>query len=159
MATTWIHPGTPQAEALALRLKSPLGHEYSLAELLKRPELRYADIAGLKGEATSDQEVAEQVEIQAKYAGYIERQQEDIDRLRRYEHTTLPADLDFELVDGLSNEVKQKLSEVRPDTLARAGRIPGVTPAAVSLLLVYLKRRGALQRSGPGEPLARHNLG
>jgi tRNA uridine 5-carboxymethylaminomethyl modification enzyme len=159
MATTWIHPGTPQADALAARLKSPLGHEYSLAELLKRPELHYADIAGLKGEATSDREVAEQVEIQAKYAGYIERQQEDIDRLRRYEHTTLPADLDFALVDGLSNEVKQKLSEVRPDTLARAGRIPGVTPAAVSLLLVYLIRRGALQRSGPAEPLARHNLG
>ena len=159
MASTWIHPGTPQAEALAARLKSPLGHEYSLAELLKRPELHYADIAGLKGEATSDREVAEQVEIQAKYAGYIERQQEDIDRLRRYEHTILPADLDFQLVDGLSNEVRQKLTEARPDTLARAGRIPGVTPAAVSLLLVYLKRRGALQRSVTGEPLARHNLG
>ena len=163
MATTWIHPGTPQADALAPRLKSPLGHEYSLAELLKRPELRYADIAGLKGEATSDPQVAEQVEIQAKYAGYIDRQQEDIDRLRRHEHTALPADLDYAVVDGLSNEVRQKLSEARPDTLARAGRIPGVTPAAISLLLVYLKRRGALQRSGQGEPLsdssARHNLG
>jgi tRNA uridine 5-carboxymethylaminomethyl modification enzyme len=163
LATTWIHPGTPQADALAPRLKSPLGHEYSLAELLKRPELRYADIAGLKGEATSDPQVAEQVEIQAKYAGYIDRQQEDIVRLRRYEHTVLPADLDYSVVDGLSNEVRQKLSEARPDTLARAGRIPGVTPAAISLLLVYLKRRGALQRSGPGEPLAdataRHKLG
>jgi len=163
LATTWIHPGTPQADALAPRLKSPLAHEYSLAELLKRPELRYADIAGLKGEATGDPQVAEQVEIQAKYAGYIDRQQEDIDRLRRYEHTILPADLDYAVVDGLSNEVRQKLSEARPDTLARAGRIPGVTPAAISLLLVYLKRRGALQRSGPGEPLAdataRHKLG
>jgi len=163
MATTWIHPGTPQADALAPRLKSPLGHEYSLAELLKRPELRYADIAGLKGEPSSDPQVAEQVEIQAKYAGYIDRQQEDIDRLRRHEHTILPADLDYAVVDGLSNEVRQKLSEARPDTLARAGRIPGVTPAAISLLLVYLKRRGALQRSGQGEPLsdssARHNLG
>ena len=112
---------------------------------------------------SSDPQVAEQVEIQAKYAGYIDRQQEDIERLRRYEHTTLPADLDYAVVDGLSNEVRQKLSQARPDTLARAGRIPGVTPAAISLLLVYLKRRGALQRSGQGEPFsdpgARHKLG
>jgi tRNA uridine 5-carboxymethylaminomethyl modification enzyme len=93
--------------------------------------------------------VAEQVEIQAKYAGYIDRQQDDIDRLRRYENTALPPDLDFGAVDGLSNEVKQKLCAARPDTLARAGRIPGVTPAAIALLLVYLKRRGALQRGGP----------
>jgi tRNA uridine 5-carboxymethylaminomethyl modification enzyme len=149
MAATWIHPGTPQADALASKLKSPLGHEYSMAELLKRPELGYADIAGLKGEASNDPQVAQQVEIQAKYAGYIDRQQEDIERLRRYENTPLPADLDFAVVAGLSNEVKQKLAEVRPDTLARAGRIPGVTPAAISLLLVYLKRRGTLQSSSP----------
>ncbi len=148
MTTTWIHPGTPQADALASKLKKPLTHEYSMAELLKRPELAYADIAGLKGKAASDRQVAEQVEIQAKYAGYIDRQQDDIERLRCYENTTLPTDLDFEAVDGLSNEAKQKLSAVRPDTLARAGRIPGVTPAAISLLLVYLKRRGALKRSG-----------
>jgi len=146
MATTWIHAGTPQAEVLAGKLKKPLTHEYSLAYLLKRPELGYADIAGLKGEPTSDPQVAEQVEIQAKYAGYIDRQQDDIERLRRYENTLLPAGLDFAAVDGLSNEVKQKLAAVRPETLARAGRIPGVTPAAISLLLVYLKRRGALQR-------------
>mgnify|MGYP001816636489 FL=1 len=149
MAATWIHPGTPQADALASKLKSPLAHEYSMAELLKRPELGYADIAGLKGEASNDPQVAQQVEIQAKYAGYIDRQQEDIERLRRYENTPLPADLDFAAVAGLSNEVKQKLAEVRPDTLARAGRIPGVTPAAISLLLVYLKRRGTLQSSTP----------
>ncbi|MDH4042032.1 MAG: hypothetical protein OEV88_15375, partial [Gammaproteobacteria bacterium] len=84
----------------------------------------------------------------AKYAGYIDRQQDDIDRLRRYENTALPADLDYDTVDGLSNEVKQKLGAARPDTLARAGRIPGVTPAAISLLLVYLKRRGALRGRG-----------
>ena len=90
------------------------------------------------------------MEIQAKYAGYIDRQQDDIDRLRRYENTTLPPDLDFAAVDGLSNEVKQKLTAARPDTLARAGRIPGVTPAAIALLLVYLKRRGALAHGAPG---------
>ncbi len=146
MASTWIQPGTPEAEALACKLKKPLSHEYSMADLLKRPELTYADIAALKGEASCDRQVAEQVEIQAKYAGYIDRQQDDIARLRRYENTALPADLDYEVVDGLSNEVKQKLTAARPDTLARAGRVPGVTPAAISLLLVYLKRRGALGR-------------
>ena len=149
MASIWIHPATPQAEALAGKLKKPLTREYSLADLLKRPELGYADLADLKGEAVGDPQVGEQVEIQAKYAGYIDRQQDDIDRLRRYENTALPPGLDFGAVDGLSNEVKQKLSAARPDTLARAGRIPGVTPAAVALLLVYLKRRGALQRGGP----------
>ena len=125
-------------------MTSPLAREYSLADLLKRPELEYADIAHLKGEPTADTQAAEQVAIQAKYAGYIDRQQDEIERLRRYENTPLPADLDYEVVDGLSNEVKQKLGDARPDTLARAGRIPGVTPAAVSLLLIYLKKRGAL---------------
>ena len=145
LATTFVHPGTPAAEALAPKLKKPLAREYSLADLLKRPELRYADVAGLKGEPLADTQAAEQVEIQAKYAGYIDRQQEDIERLRRHEDTPLPADLDYQAVDGLSHEVRQKLSEARPATLARASRIPGVTPAAVSLLLIYLKKRGALQ--------------
>ncbi len=93
--------------------------------------------------------MAEQVAIQAKYAGYIDRQQDEIDRLRRFENTPLPTDMDYEQVDGLSNEVKQKLGEARPDTLARAGRIPGVTAAAVSLLLIYLKKRGALRAVSP----------
>jgi tRNA uridine 5-carboxymethylaminomethyl modification enzyme len=150
--TTWIHPGTPQAEALAAKLKNPIGREYSLADLLKRPELEYADVAGLKGQPCEDSQAAEQVAVQAKYAGYIDRQQEDIERLRRYENTTLPVDLDFDAVEGLSNEVKQKLSSARPDTLARAGRIPGVTPAAISLLLIYLKKRGVLQRSDRSRP-------
>ncbi|MCB1706286.1 MAG: tRNA uridine-5-carboxymethylaminomethyl(34) synthesis enzyme MnmG [Halioglobus sp.] len=144
MAGSWIHPNTPQAEALAVKLKNPIAREYSLAELLKRPELEYADLAGLVGVPTADQQAAEQVEIQAKYAGYIDRQREDIARLRRHENTPLPADLDYLAVDGLSNEVRQKLVAARPDTLARAGRIPGVTAAAVSLLLIYLKKRGAL---------------
>ena len=102
----------------------------------------------------SDAEAAEQVAIQAKYAGYIDRQQDEVERLRRYEHTPLPADLDLDAVDGLSNEVKQKLGEVRPATLAQAGRIPGVTPAAISLLLIYLKKCGALQRNSDQRKLA-----
>ncbi len=147
--TSFIHPGTEAATLLAPALKSPLTREYSLADLLKRPELTYADIAAISGSANSaqpcvDSQVTEQVEIQAKYAGYIERQQEDIDKLRRHEHMALPADMDFDAVDGLSNEVKQKLREAQPATLARAGRVPGVTPAAVSLLLIHLKKRGAL---------------
>ena len=147
LASTFVHPGTAEAEALATRVKDPIGREYSLAELLKRPELEYADVAGLKGEPCSDPQAAEQVCIQARYAGYIDRQREDVERLRRHENTRLPADLDYAAVDGLSNEVRQKLGEAQPDTLARAGRIPGVTAAAVSLLLIYLKKRGALRQS------------
>ncbi len=147
LGTSWVHPNTPQAQVLAGKVKNPITREYSLAELLKRPELDYADIAGLTGEPSPDLQAAEQVEIQAKYAGYIDRQREDIARLRRNENTQLPADLDYNSVDGLSNEVKQKLCAARPDTLARAGRIPGVTAAAVALLLIYLKKRGALAGS------------
>lgn len=142
LATTFVHPGTPEADTLAQRLGKPLGREYSLADLLKRPELDYAAIAGLRGDGIEDQQAAEQVAIQAKYAGYIDRQQDEIERLRRHENMPLPVDLDYALVDGLSNEVRQKLEQARPQTLARAGRIPGVTPAAVSLLLVYLKKHG-----------------
>jgi tRNA uridine 5-carboxymethylaminomethyl modification enzyme len=144
LATTFVHPGTAQADALAAKLNKPLAREYSLADLLKRPELEYADLAALGGEPTDDEQAAEQVSIQARYAGYIDRQQDEIERLRRHENTPLPADLDYSVVDGLSNEVRQKLEEARPSTLARAGRIPGVTPAAIALLLIYLKKRGAL---------------
>src|SRR5690606_1665579 len=119
---------------------------YNLFELLKRPELDYGDLGQLKGEGVSDPEVAEQVEIVAKYAGYIDRQQEEIERLRANEQTLIPADFDYSVVDGLSNEVKQKLTTTRPETLARASRIPGVTPAAISLLLITLKKRGLLQK-------------
>jgi tRNA uridine 5-carboxymethylaminomethyl modification enzyme len=146
LSNTWIQPGSSEARALEPNLEHPLSREYNLAELLKRPQLGYSDLATLTGEATTDHQVAEQVEIKAKYAGYIERQQEEIDRLRRHENTRLPADFDYSSIEGLSNEVKQKLSSAKPETLARASRIPGVTPAAVSLLLIYLKKRGALDR-------------
>ncbi len=146
LSNTWIQPGSTEARALEASLEHPLSREYNLAELLKRPQLGYSDLTAITGEATIDAQVAEQVEIKAKYAGYIERQQGEIDRLRRHENTALPADLDYSSIEGLSNEVKQKLSAAKPETLARASRIPGVTPAAVSLLLIYLKKRGALGR-------------
>ncbi len=146
LAASWIQPGSDQARQLEPLLDAPLTREYSLADLLKRPQLCYGDVAALKGEATTDPQAAEQVEIQTKYAGYIDRQRDEIERLRRFENTRLPADFDYESVSGLSNEVRSKLQAARPETLARAGRIPGITPAAVSTLLIYLKKRGALDR-------------
>ncbi|WP_372782635.1 tRNA uridine-5-carboxymethylaminomethyl(34) synthesis enzyme MnmG [Litorivivens sp.] len=146
MASTWIQPNTPQAEVLNSKIPTPISREHNLLDLLKRPELNYFDVAGLKGEASTNVQVAEQVEIGVKYAGYIDRQTEEIERLRRFEHTNLPLDFDYQSVEGLSNEIKQKLTATRPQTLAQASRIPGVTPAAVSLLLIYLKKRGLLER-------------
>ena len=143
---TWVQPGTEAATLVEKKLPQPLAREYSLQDLLKRPELQYEDVASLKGEAVTDEWVAEQVEIDAKYAGYIDRQRDEIERLQAYEDTPLPVDFDYAAVSGLSNEVIQKLSDARPDTLARASRVPGVTPAAVSLLLIQLKKRGLLTR-------------
>lgn len=142
LASTWVLPNTPEAEQINPKLKNPLSREYSLLDLVKRPEVNYRDAAVLKGEpVTQDPQVAEQVEIQIKYEGYIARQQEEIERLRKNENTKLPEDFDYEGISGLSNEIKAKLQELRPATLAQASRISGVTPAAISLLLVYLKKR------------------
>jgi len=141
---TWVQPGTPEAQIIADKLGSALGHEYSLMALLKRPELNYDDLKNLKGEGSDDEEVAEQVVTQAKYEGYINRQKDEIERLRRHEMTRLPESFIYDDIPGLSNEVKQKLNELRPETLAAASRIPGITPAAVSLLLIHLKKRDAV---------------
>ncbi|GLR64844.1 tRNA uridine-5-carboxymethylaminomethyl(34) synthesis enzyme MnmG [Marinospirillum insulare] len=142
---TYIHPNTPASTSLASKLSQPLNKEYPLLDLLKRPELDYWDLAHLApGDLPQDPQVQEQVQIQVKYAGYIDRQAEDILRVRRQEDTKLPLDLDYTQVSGLSNEIKNKLANVKPATLAQAGRIPGVTPAAVSMLLVHLKKRSLL---------------
>ncbi|MBE9398847.1 tRNA uridine-5-carboxymethylaminomethyl(34) synthesis enzyme MnmG [Pontibacterium sp. N1Y112] len=138
---TWVQPKTEQAETLNEKLKSPLSREYNLADLIKRPEIGYADVADLKGESVTDPQVAEQVEIQFKYAGYIDRQRDEIEQMRRQENTKLPASFDYDQISGLSNELTLKLKEVRPDTIAQASRIQGMTPAAISLLLVYLKKQ------------------
>ncbi|MGM8930060.1 tRNA uridine-5-carboxymethylaminomethyl(34) synthesis enzyme MnmG [Salinicola halophyticus] len=147
LRSTWIQPKTEAGERVAKKLGQPLSHEYSLMELLKRPELTYADVASLKGEAVSEEPVAEQVQIEAKYEGYIARQQDEIDRLRRHEATPLPESLDYARVEGLSTEIRQKFEQVRPETLGQAGRISGVTPAAVSILLIHLKKRRLIDDS------------
>lgn len=146
----WIQAGSDEAKSLEAKLSSPLSREYTLADLIKRPELNYADVAGLKGEPVDNPQVAEQVEIQFKYAGYIDRQKTEISQMRRQENTPLPADFDYGQVGGLSNELKAKLEEIRPTTIAQASRIQGMTPAAISLLLVYLKKQhlAAKQQGG-----------
>lgn len=146
LRSTWIQAGSAEAEKVEAVIQTKLTREYSLMDLLRRPELSYGDIASLKGEPIANEAAAEQVEIEAKYSGYIERQQEDVERLRAYENTIIPDDFDYSVVDGLSNEVKQKLTAARPQTLARAARISGITPAAISLVLIYLKKRGVLKR-------------
>ena len=112
-------------------------------DLLRRPDVSYDSLTSLAstGPAVADPIVAEQVQVQAKYAGYIDRQRDEIERLRRNEAKALPEDIDYANVTGLSTEVAQKLSAQRPTTIAQASRIPGVTPAAISLLLVHLKKR------------------
>ena len=151
LETTYIQSKSKAADKLEPLLDKPLSREYSLADLLRRPTFNYNDIAYLAGDPlVSTRHAADQVAIQLKYAGYIERQSEDIARLRRQEDMSLPADLDYSAVPGLSNEISQKLSEARPSSLARAGRISGVTPAALSLLLVYLKRSESVERVSNG---------
>jgi tRNA uridine 5-carboxymethylaminomethyl modification enzyme len=153
-----VRPDTVEAQTLAPLLEKPLGREQRVADLLRRPELDYTTLMGVEGlgPGVADPRVAEQVEVQAKYAGYIERQQAEIERQRRHEEQPLPADLDYGAVTGLSAEVREKLAAARPQTLGQAARIPGVTPAAVSLLLVHLKKRGLTRPERPGsEPAGR----
>ena len=145
LGRAWVQPDSLLAQAIKNKTGSSLTREYNLLDLLKRPELGYGDIKGFDETTSVSKEVAEQVEIQAKYAGYINRQQGEIDKLRRQENTKIPDDFDFSLISGLSNEAKQKLSDLRPSTLARASRIPGVTSAAISVLLVHLKKSSAIK--------------
>ena len=147
LRSTWLQPASELGKAYSERYNTPLNHEYNLLDLLRRPEVDYQALTELTGKVDIPADAAEQVEIQTKYAGYIERQQEEIDRLRQHEQTALPLDLDYSNLSGLSNEIRHKLSDVRPETLGQASRIPGVTPAAVSLLLIHLKKRNALGSS------------
>nr|WP_217363911.1 MULTISPECIES: tRNA uridine-5-carboxymethylaminomethyl(34) synthesis enzyme MnmG [unclassified Marinobacterium] len=141
LSSTWIQPKSAEAAALEPKLSSPLAREYNLADLVKRPELSYADIKSIKpSEVEIEAAAEEQIEISIKYAGYIDRQKQEIDQMRRQENTSLPEDFDYDAVGGLSNELKSKLEHVRPVTIAQASRIQGMTPAAISLLLVHLKK-------------------
>lgn len=145
---TWVQPESEQGNVAAAILGQPLRHEYTLHDLLKRPQMDYEKIRLIAGEVNiDDPEVLEQVETQVKYQGYITRQEEEIARLIKHQQTVLPEAFDYRQVKGLSNEVRQKLELVRPETLGQASRISGVTPAAVSILLIHLKKINASKAS------------
>ncbi|RCS57039.1 tRNA uridine-5-carboxymethylaminomethyl(34) synthesis enzyme MnmG [Parvibium lacunae] len=149
LKSTWVNPRVLSATQAEAVLGKAIEREYNLADLLRRPNVTYASLhtlqgeggAALAGQPVADAEVAEQVEIQIKYAGYIARQQDEITRQENHESTKLPQDLDYSQVRGLSKEVQQKLNLHKPETIGQAGRIQGITPAAISLLLVHLKKR------------------
>ncbi|WP_432742750.1 tRNA uridine-5-carboxymethylaminomethyl(34) synthesis enzyme MnmG [Methylobacter sp. G7] len=140
----WVRTETVEATQVEQYWGKPLLREANLMDLLRRPEVDVQQLLSfMVGVEDMDLQVAEQVEIQAKYAGYIDRQQTEIDRALRYDHLRLPEIIDYNGVPGLSNEVSEKLKKQRPETLGQASRIPGITPAAISLLLVYLKKKSA----------------
>ena len=141
LKSTWVQPGSEGSNIVDKVLERPLTREYNLSTLLKRPEIKYHHIAEISADPSVSDAVAEQIEIQTKYDGYISRQQDEIDRLKRNENAKLPIDFNYESISGLSNEITQKLMDVRPETIAQASRIPGMTPAAVSLILVFLKKK------------------
>ncbi|PCJ12686.1 MAG: tRNA uridine-5-carboxymethylaminomethyl(34) synthesis enzyme MnmG [Gammaproteobacteria bacterium] len=145
---TWVQPDSDEGKAAATILEQSLRHEYTLYDLLKRPQMNYEKIRMIGGDTTSDDpQVLEQVETQVKYQGYITRQEEEIARLIKHQQAPMPVAFDYQKVKGLSNEVRQKLQQVMPETLGQAGRISGVTPAAVSILLIHLKKINALKAS------------
>ncbi len=150
LAALPVAPGDAAGTAFAARFGTPLTRDCRAGDLLRRPEVDYAGLVELPGlgPGVDDPQVAEQVAIQAAYAGYLERQRAEIERSRRHEALALPEGFDYAAIRGLSNEVRQKLAAQRPATLGQAARIPGVTPAAVSLLLVHLRRHGELRRAG-----------
>ena len=137
----WLRPDTDAALALDKVLQNPVAREYRYSEILKRPEIEIGHLMPFIDDGESfSQIVRAQAEVNAKYAGYLDRQQQEIDKATQHEQTELPEDLDYTEVRGLSNEVCQKLAQHRPATIGQAGRISGITPAAISLLLVHLKR-------------------
>ncbi len=146
LKSTWVYPTHESTEALNVLLKNPVTKENTLEDLIRRPEMTYKILMQIEefGPEIQNKQAAEQIEIQIKYAGYIERQKDEIAKTLRNENTLIPIDFDFSQISGLSNEVVAKLTETRPETIGKAGRISGITPAAVSLLLVYLKKHGLL---------------
>ncbi|HHQ4702871.1 TPA: tRNA uridine-5-carboxymethylaminomethyl(34) synthesis enzyme MnmG [Aeromonas hydrophila] len=149
MRSTWIHPQHPSLEAVNALVNTPLTREQSLEELLRRPEVTYKALMAIEGvgPALPDTAAADQVEIQIKYAGYIERQHDEVEKQLRNENTLLPLDMNYRDVNGLSNEVIAKLNDAKPQTIGQASRISGITPAAISILLVHLKKHGLLRKT------------
>jgi tRNA uridine 5-carboxymethylaminomethyl modification enzyme len=146
LKSTWVYPSHESTKALNVLLKNPVTKENTLEDLIRRPEMTYQTLMQIEafGPKIENKQAAEQVEIQIKYAGYIERQKDEIAKTMRNENTLIPLEFDFSQISGLSNEVVAKLTDSRPETIGKAGRISGITPAAVSLLLVYLKKHGLL---------------
>ncbi|WP_275163182.1 tRNA uridine-5-carboxymethylaminomethyl(34) synthesis enzyme MnmG [Citrobacter portucalensis] len=149
LKSTWVNPLAESAAEVNAHLATPLSREASGEDLLRRPDMTYAQLTSLSAfaPALDDAQAAEQVEIQVKYEGYIARQLEEIERQQRNENTLLPATLDYRQVSGLSNEVIAKLNDHKPVSIGQASRISGITPAAISILLVWLKKQGMLRRS------------
>jgi len=149
LKTTWVNPRILPAEQAQALLGKAIEREYSFYDLLKRPEVHYGNLMAVQdeqgqtiaGPGLQDPVHVEQVEIQVKYAGYVARQQDEVERQAALEEQRIPEDLDYDDIKGLSIEVRQRLKASRPATIGQAGRVQGVTPAAVSLLLVYLKRK------------------
>jgi len=135
-----IQPESKQGKMVSEKLEKPLSREYKASDILRRPEMDYETLVSVIGDAGLDQSVKEQIEIQAKYEGYLDRQLSEIEKTKRHEGTPITKITDYEQVRGLSNEVCQKLNDHKPETIGQAGRIPGVTPAAISLLMVHLKK-------------------
>ena len=156
LKSTWVNPHLVEDREAVRVLGQSIEREYTLADLLKRPHatysalmtLRRADGSALGGPPVADAAVAEQVEISIKYAGYIARQEDEVARQESHETTRIPESLEYEDVRGLSFEVRQKLRDQRPETIGQASRISGVTPAAISLLLVHIKRLGNVGSEG-----------
>jgi tRNA uridine 5-carboxymethylaminomethyl modification enzyme len=149
LRSLWVHPNSTLLEVLNPELNTPISREASFEDLLRRPEMDYKKLMSLVGfgPGLEDPDAAEQVQIQVKYSGYIQRQQEEVDKAIRHESSLLPLDLDYKEVPGLSNEVIAKLNNHKPETIGQASRISGITPAAISILLVHLKKRGLLRKS------------
>ena len=145
---TWVQKDHCNVEQVNKLLKTPMSKEASLEDLIRRPEVRYEDLMKVEGlgPAIADTQAAEQIEIQTKYAGYIDRQHDEIAKKKRNEDTLIPTDFDYTQLSGLSNEVVAKLQDANPETIGKASRISGITPAAISLLLVYLKKHGLLRK-------------
>jgi tRNA uridine 5-carboxymethylaminomethyl modification enzyme len=149
LKSTWIQKDHQAVDQINSLLKSDISRENSLEDLIRRPEVRYDDLMKIEGlgPAVCNKQAAAQIDIQIKYAGYIDRQLDEIEKKKRHENTLIPIDFDFTQISGLSNEVVAKLSDARPETIGKASRISGITPAAISLLLVYLKKHGLLRKS------------
>ena len=139
----WLRPDSGEAQQAEAFWGKPLQREANLMDLLRRPEVNISQLLSFIETGDVSEQVVEQVAIQAKYAGYIDRQQAEINKAKRYDHLPLPKTIDYSRVSGLSNEVSEKLKKQQPETLGQASRIPGITPAAISLLLVHLKKKSA----------------